>query len=83
MAEVRTTGGNTNIDYNLRVKLGFPDANINVDNNNKIELQENSILALICEAIELINLNFQRGGDEGKTGLNNVATQLKNKWYHY
>lgn len=52
--EVRTMGGNTNIDYNLRTKLGFPNGNLNIDGNTSQELTSNGLLRYIIEILEML-----------------------------
>ena len=80
MAEVRTTGGNTNIDYNLRVKLGFPDANINIDSDNRVELTRDTVLALLIEGLGLFVAKTY--GQSIPSDLQTIIDKLA-AWYHY
>lgn len=80
-AEARTTGGNYNIDYNLRVELGFPDGNINIDKDDKIELSDESILANLCLGLSTFIIDHY-GHYNIPEDLQKVINNL-NKWYHY
>lgn len=79
-AEARTTGGNTNIDYNLRVELGFPKGNINISNDNKIELERDTILALLIEGLETFIAKTY--GQSIPSDLQEIIDKLE-AWYHY
>lgn len=82
-AEARTTGGNTNIDYNLRVKLGFPDGNLNIDGSKVQELTDNGLLRDIIEILEMLYSQYfdQLNNSElkrlDKTGLLNKINALR------
>jgi hypothetical protein len=82
-AEARTTGGNTNIDYNLRVKLGFPDGNLNIDGSKVQELTDNGLLRYIIEIFEMLysqyfdKLNNSELKRLDKTGLLNKINALR------
>lgn len=82
-AEARTTGGNTNIDYNLRVKLGFPNGNLNIDGSSSQELNDPSLLRYIIEILEMLYSQYfdQLSSSERKllspTSLKNKIDELR------
>lgn len=80
MAEARTTGGNYNIDFALRTKLGFPNANINIDSDDKVELSRDSMLALLIEGLGLFIAKTY--GQSIPSDLQQIINKLA-AWYHY
>lgn len=78
--EVKTTGGNTNIDYNLRVKLGFPNGNINIDSNDRVELTQDTVLALLIDGLGLFIAKTY--GQNIPSDLQAIINKLA-AWYHY
>lgn len=77
-AEARTTGGNTNIDYNLRVKLGFPDGNLNIDGSTSQELNDPSLLRYIIEILAMLHDQYFYYLSEAERKYLS-PTELKNK----